>query len=68
MAARLERHDALEQLIDAAWELSRRLDLDLVKFLLEMAKLELYQEVTMISSSENRASTKADGAPRRPLQ
>ena len=48
----LGKYEELEQLIDGAWDTAQRLDLEMVKFLLEMAKLELYQEIqTVISSS-----------------
>lgn len=47
----LEEHEALQQLIDDAWDAAQRLDLELVKFLLEMAKLELYREIDAAISS-----------------
>ncbi len=49
----LEKLEALQKSIDDAWGLAQRLDLDLVKFLLEMAKLELYRDIeAAIRSSE----------------
>lgn len=69
MLTRLERYEATEQLIDDAWELSRQLDLGLVKLLLEMAKLELHEErQTAIGSSEIKRSEKRTGAARRQVQ
>ncbi|WP_245256976.1 MULTISPECIES: hypothetical protein [unclassified Nitrobacter] len=68
MLIRLERYVAVEQLIDDAWEMSRQLDLGLVKLLLEMAKLELYEEMqAAIGSNEIKRSEKRAGA-RRQLQ
>jgi hypothetical protein len=50
--SKIGKYEALERLIDDAWDTAQRLDLEMVKFLLEMAKLELYQEIqTVISSS-----------------
>ncbi|WP_297534710.1 hypothetical protein [Nitrobacter sp.] len=43
-------------MIDDAWDIARRLDLDLVKVLLEMAKLELYQEIQAAISSDTGAA------------
>lgn len=68
MLTHLERHAAIEQLIDDAWEMSRQLDLGLVKLLLEMAKLELYEEMqAVIGSNEIKRSEKRSSA-RRQLQ
>jgi hypothetical protein len=43
--SKIEKYEAFEQLIDDAWSTAQRLDLEMVKFLLEMVKLELYQEI-----------------------
>jgi len=68
MLIRLERYVAVEKLIDDAWEMSRQLDLGLVKLLLEMAKLELFEEMqAAIGSNEIKRSEKRAGA-RRQLQ
>lgn len=68
MLVRLERYAAVEQLIDDAWEMSCQLDLGLVKLLLEMAKLELYEEMqAAIGSNEIKRSERRTGA-RRQLQ
>jgi thioredoxin-like negative regulator of GroEL len=68
MLVSLERYAAVEQLIDDAWEMSRQLDLGLVKLLLEMAKLELYEEMQAeIGSNEIKRSERRTGA-RRQLQ
>jgi hypothetical protein len=68
MLVRLERYAAVEQLIDDAWEASCQLDLGLVKLLLEMAKLELYEETqAAIGSNEVKRPERRTGA-RRQLQ
>ena len=66
----LRQHEALEQLIDDAWDTAQRLDLEMVKYLLEMAKLELYQEIqTVIISSavqrhKQRIGSRLEGTKR----
>ncbi len=68
MLIHLERYVAVEKLIDDAWEMSQRLDLGLVKLLLEMAKLELYEEMqAIIGSNEIKRAEKRAGG-RRQLQ
>lgn len=47
----LRQYEALEQLIDDAWDAAQRLDLEMVRFLLGMAKLELYQKAQAVISS-----------------
>ncbi|WP_244374960.1 hypothetical protein [Nitrobacter winogradskyi] len=55
-------------MIDDAWEMSQQLDLGLVKLLLEMAKLELYEEMqAVIGSNEIKRAEKRAGG-RRQLQ
>lgn len=68
MLIHLERYVAVEKLIDDAWEMSQQLDLGLVKLLLEMAKLELYEEMqAVIGSNEIKGAEKRAGG-RRQLQ
>lgn len=65
----LGKLEALQKSIDDAWGLAQRLDLELLKFLLEMAKLELYREIeAFISSSEAERHEMKATPPCRTLQ
>lgn len=65
----LGKYEALQKSIDDAWGLAQRLDLDLLSFLLEMAKLELYREIeALISSSETERAEMEATPPCQTLQ
>lgn len=65
----LGKYEALQKSIDDAWEIAQRLDMELLKFLLEMAKLELYREIeAAISSSTAELSDTKETPPCPTLQ
>lgn len=64
----LGKYEALQKSIDDAWGVAQRLDLELVKFLLEMAKLELYREIEAVISSNGAKRSEQKTPPRQTLQ
>ncbi|EAQ34501.1 hypothetical protein NB311A_12187 [Nitrobacter sp. Nb-311A] len=64
----LGKYEALQKSIDDAWDIARRLDLELLKFLLEMAKLELYREIEAAINSSTAERPEKESPPCQTLQ